>query len=46
MKEQTVVDDLHYAMNLDALESSHPISYPVDHADEISGAIAYAKGKN
>lgn len=38
---------VHNAMELDALESSHPISVPVNHPNEISeifDRISYEKG--
>ncbi|XP_047740791.1 aminopeptidase N [Hyalella azteca] len=47
MMEQFLVDDLHSVFALDCLESSHPISIPVGHPDEISAIfdkISYNKG--
>ncbi|KAK8402060.1 hypothetical protein O3P69_001270 [Scylla paramamosain] len=45
--EQFVLNELHIVFGLDSLESSHPISIPVGHPDEISqifDRISYAKG--
>ena len=45
--EQFVVSDLQRVFGLDALTTSHPISIPVKHPDEISeifDAISYSKG--
>ena len=45
--EQFVVNDLQSVFKIDALVSSHPISIPVKHPDEISeifDRISYAKG--
>ncbi|XP_023324912.1 aminopeptidase N [Eurytemora carolleeae] len=45
--EQFVVQDLQDVLRIDALESSHPISIPVKHPDEISeifDRISYGKG--
>ena len=45
--EQFVSADMFDAMNLDALDSSHPIEVEVGHpseVDEIFDAISYAKG--
>ncbi|CAL8109596.1 unnamed protein product [Orchesella dallaii] len=45
--EQFVSDEVHNVFKLDALESSHPISVPVNHPDEISeifDRISYGKG--
>ena len=47
LMEQFVTIDLQSVMKIDALESSHPISIPVGHPDEISeifDRISYAKG--
>lgn len=47
--EQFVTDEVHEVFKLDALDSSHPISVPVYHPDEISeifDRISYAKGFN
>ncbi|XP_063887388.1 aminopeptidase N-like [Scylla paramamosain] len=47
MMEQFIMIDLHKAFRLDCLESSHPISIPVAHPDEIYeifDTISYAKG--
>lgn len=47
MMEQFVPDDLHDVFAIDCLESSHPISIPVGHPDEINeifDRISYAKG--
>ena len=47
LMEQFVTMDLQSVMKIDALESSHPISIPVGHPDEISeifDRISYAKG--
>ena len=45
--EQFVISDLQDVFRIDALESSHPISIPVKHPDEISeifDRISYGKG--
>ena len=45
--EQFVIQDLQSVFKIDALETSHPISIPVGHPDEISeifDRISYAKG--
>ena len=45
--EQFVVTDLQDVFRIDALESSHPISIPVKHPDEINeifDRISYGKG--
>ena len=45
--EQFVTHDLQDVLRIDALESSHPISIPVKHPDEISeifDRISYGKG--
>ncbi|KAK7072474.1 hypothetical protein SK128_018345, partial [Halocaridina rubra] len=45
--EQLVVDDVQYVFSLDALESSHPISVPVNNPEEIGqifDSISYSKG--
>nr|WBG54457.1 aminopeptidase N-like protein [Austinograea rodriguezensis] len=47
MMEQFVILDLHKVLKLDCLESSHPISIPVGHPDEINeifDTISYSKG--
>ena len=47
--EQFVLNELHIVFGLDSLQSSHPISIPVGHPDEISqifDRISYAKGKS
>ncbi|GIY36509.1 aminopeptidase Ey [Caerostris extrusa] len=47
MDEQFVLDDLQDVLDLDCLRSSHPISLPVRHPDEINeifDRISYAKG--
>lgn len=47
MMEQFVTSDLHPVFALDCLESSHPISIPVGHPDEINeifDRISYSKG--
>ena len=47
LMEQFVVMDLQSVMRIDSLESSHPISIPVNHPDEISeifDRISYSKG--
>lgn len=47
MDEQFVVDDLQDVMDLDCLKTSHPISVPVRHPDEINeifDRISYGKG--
>ena len=45
--EKFVPDDLQYVMELDSLESSHPISVTVDSADQVNelfDGISYSKG--
>jgi len=45
--EQFVITDLQSVFKIDALESSHPISIPVKHPDEINeifDKISYSKG--
>ena len=45
--EQFILDDLQSVFKIDALETSHPISIPVGHPDEIAeifDRISYAKG--
>eukprot|EP00095_Tigriopus_kingsejongensis_P012300 maker-scaffold692_size110616-snap-gene-0.19 protein:Tk12300 transcript:maker-scaffold692_size110616-snap-gene-0.19-mRNA-1 annotation:"aminopeptidase n" len=45
--EQFVPSELHSVMRIDALATSHPISIPVNHPDEIAeifDRISYAKG--
>jgi aminopeptidase N len=45
--EQFIVNDLQDVLSLDALQSSHPISIPVKHPDEINeifDRISYGKG--
>jgi len=47
--EQFVVDEVQRVFALDALESSHPISVPVSHPDEINeifDRISYSKGNH
>jgi len=47
LMEQFIVSDLQDVLQLDALESSHPISNPVKHPDEINenfDRISYGKG--
>ncbi|XP_047482307.1 aminopeptidase N-like isoform X1 [Penaeus chinensis] len=47
MMEQFVTEDLQDVFAIDCLESSHPISIPVGHPDEINeifDRISYAKG--
>ena len=47
LMEQFVSMDLQTVMRIDSLESSHPISIPVHHPDEINeifDRISYAKG--
>ncbi len=47
LMEQFVSMDLQSVMRIDALESSHPISIPVGHPDEINeifDRISYSKG--
>ncbi|CAL4093881.1 unnamed protein product, partial [Meganyctiphanes norvegica] len=47
MMEQFVTESLHYVFAIDCLESSHPISIPVGHPDEINeifDSISYSKG--
>ncbi|XP_054718668.1 aminopeptidase Ey-like [Uloborus diversus] len=47
MDEQFVLDDLQDVMELDCLKTSHPISLPVRHPDEINeifDRISYGKG--
>lgn len=46
--EQFVLNEVQVVFGLDSLESSHPISIPVGHPDEISqnfDRISYAKGE-
>ena len=46
--EQFVSQDLQSVFRIDALATSHPISIPVKHPDEINeifDRISYAKGK-
>lgn len=46
--EQFVLNEVQIVFDLDSLESSHPISIPVGHPDEISqifDRISYAKGE-
>ncbi|ODN03435.1 Aminopeptidase N [Orchesella cincta] len=46
--EQFVSDEVHNVFKLDGLESSHPISVPVNHPDEISeifDRISYGKAR-
>ena len=48
MMEQFIINDLQSVFSLDYLESSHPISIPVGHPDEINeifDRISYNKGK-
>lgn len=48
MLDQFQIDELHGVLQLDSLESSHPISVPVDHPDEIRqifDSISYEKGE-
>jgi len=45
--EQFIINDLQDVLRIDALDSSHPISIPVKHPDEISeifDRISYGKG--
>ena len=47
MLEQFIYLDLQSVLKIDALETSHPISIPVGHPDEINeifDRIPYAKG--
>ncbi|XP_077992209.1 aminopeptidase N-like [Glandiceps talaboti] len=47
MLDQFLILDVHPAFHLDSLLSSHPISVPVNHVDEINSifdAISYSKG--
>ncbi|KAG8193545.1 hypothetical protein JTE90_003754, partial [Oedothorax gibbosus] len=47
MERQFVLDDLHDVLDLDSLRTSHPISVPVGHPDEINeifDRISYGKG--
>nr|XP_006818001.1 PREDICTED: aminopeptidase N-like [Saccoglossus kowalevskii] len=47
MLDQFLILDVHVAFGLDALTSSHPISVPVNHVDEINSifdSISYSKG--
>ncbi|XP_063887378.1 aminopeptidase N-like isoform X1 [Scylla paramamosain] len=47
MMEQLIMMDLHKVFRFDCLESSHPISIPVAHPDEINkifDTISYVKG--
>jgi aminopeptidase N len=46
-KDQFIRDHLQEVFMLDALESSHPISVPVEHTDqirEIFDRVSYCKG--
>ena len=46
--EQFVNNDMHSVLRIDALATSHPISIPVKHPDEVNeifDRISYAKGK-
>lgn len=48
MFEQIVPNSVQYVMELDSLESSHPISIPVENPDEINeifDGISYSKGE-
>lgn len=48
MMEQFVLMDLQRVFGIDCLESSHPISIPVNHPDEINeifDRISYSKGE-
>lgn len=48
MLEQFVLEDLQDVFGIDCLESSHPISIPVGHPEEIAeifDRISYGKGK-
>ena len=45
--EQFILSDFQSVLKIDALETSHPISIPVGHPDEINeifDRISYAKG--
>ena len=47
--DQFVIDDLLYAMNLDSLTNSHPISIPVHNPNQINelfDRISYSKVNN
>ncbi|XP_019622953.1 PREDICTED: aminopeptidase Ey-like isoform X2 [Branchiostoma belcheri] len=47
MEDQFLIADLHPVFALDSLSTSHPISLPVNHPDEISqifDTISYSKG--
>eukprot|EP00058_Branchiostoma_floridae_P020053 XP_002605543.1 hypothetical protein BRAFLDRAFT_130666 [Branchiostoma floridae] len=47
MEDQFLEEDLHPVFALDSLSTSHPISLPVNHPDEISqifDTISYSKG--
>ncbi|GFT12414.1 aminopeptidase N [Nephila pilipes] len=47
MDQQFVLDEVHDVMDLDCLKTSHPISLPVRHPDEINeifDRISYGKG--
>ena len=47
MMDQFVIDENQAVMQVDGLESSHKISLPVNHPDEISeifDTISYSKG--
>lgn len=47
-EDQFIRDHLQEVFKLDALESSHPISVPVEHTDqirEIFDRVSYCKGK-
>ncbi|XP_068246618.1 uncharacterized protein [Palaemon carinicauda] len=49
MMQQTVIEDVQSVFGLDCLESSHPISIPVNHPDEINeifDRISYSKGSS
>lgn len=48
VQEQFILDKIQHVFALDCLESSHPISIPVGHPNEISqifDGISYDKGK-
>ena len=48
LSEQFVQDRLHSVFHIDALASSHPVSIPVNHPDEIGEIfddISYKKGE-
>ena len=45
--EQFMINRFHSVLSIDALETSHPVSIPVGHPDEIDeifDAISYSKG--